>query len=144
MEIDRNGLEVLDREECLRLIRTAALGRLAIHAGALPAIVPVNFALTDDGVVLRTGAGSKLQHATTNAVVAFEVDDHDPFDHTGWSVNVIGVAREVTDPGELAALARLPLAHWAGGVAEHYVRISLDVISGRRIVHTAAPAPVGV
>jgi nitroimidazol reductase NimA-like FMN-containing flavoprotein (pyridoxamine 5'-phosphate oxidase superfamily) len=140
MEIDRNGLEVLDRGQCLELIRRAAVGRLAIHTGALPAIVPVNLALDDDGVVIRTCAGSKLQQAVENAVVAFEVDDYDILGHSGWSVNVIGVAREVTDPQELEAVRHLPLAHWAGGDAQHFVRVNLDVVSGRRLLHRAAVA----
>ena len=141
MEIDRNGMEVLDRASSLALIRTASIGRLAIHAGALPAIVPVNFVLTDDAIVLRTGTGSKLQQALDHAVVAFEVDDHDPLRHTGWSVNVIGMAREVTDPDVVRQLERLRLAHWAPGEATHFVGISLDVVSGRRIPD-AAPSRV--
>ena len=137
MEIDRNGMEVLERDRCLELVRGATLGRLAIHAGALPAIVPVNFALLDHAVVIRTGAGSKLQQAIDDAVVAFEVDEYDPFRHTGWSVNVVGIAREIVDPRELYAVRHVPLAHWAPAPADHYVAISLDVISGRRIVDVA-------
>jgi nitroimidazol reductase NimA-like FMN-containing flavoprotein (pyridoxamine 5'-phosphate oxidase superfamily) len=134
MEVDRNGLEVPDREACLAMIRSAPLGRLAIHSGALPTIIPVNFVLTPTGIVIRTGTGSKLDQALQNAVVAFEVDDYDAFRHTGWSVNVIGVAREITDPEELERARHLPLAHWAPGEAEHYVSISLDLITGRRIL----------
>ena len=33
-QIDRNGLEVLDRAECIRLLRTVSLGRIGITAGA--------------------------------------------------------------------------------------------------------------
>jgi nitroimidazol reductase NimA-like FMN-containing flavoprotein (pyridoxamine 5'-phosphate oxidase superfamily) len=134
MEMDRNGLEVPDRDACLELIRGATLGRLAIHSGALPAIVPVNFVLTDVGIVIRTAPGSKLDQATRNAVVAFEVDHYDPLRHTGWSVNVVGIAREVVDPLELAAIGHVPLAHWAPGDASHLIAISLDVVSGRRIL----------
>lgn len=133
MELDRNGLEIPDREECLEMIRSATVGRLGIHTGALPSIVPVNFALTPTGIVIRTATGTKLDQATRNAVVAFEVDAVDPQRHTGWSVNVIGIARRMTDPDEIAAAAKLPLAHWAPGAAEHYLMISLDVVSGRRI-----------
>jgi len=140
MEIDRNGMEVLDREHSLELVRSATIGRLAIHAGALPAIVPVNFVLTPDAVVVRTGAGSKLQQAIDNAVVAFEVDDHDPLRHTGWSVNIVGIAREVTDEATLAAVGRMPLAHWVAGEADHHVAISLDVVTGRRILEGARVA----
>jgi len=137
MEIDRNGMEVLDREHSLALVRSATIGRLAIHAGALPAIVPVNFILTADAVVIRTGTGSKLQQAVDNAVVAFEVDDYDALRHTGWSVNVVGIAREITDPSLLDRVRRLPLAHWVPGPADHHLAISLDVVTGRRILEAA-------
>jgi nitroimidazol reductase NimA-like FMN-containing flavoprotein (pyridoxamine 5'-phosphate oxidase superfamily) len=133
MEIDRNGLEVPTTQECLDLVRRAAIGRLAIHSGALPTIVPVNFVLTDFGVVIRTSPGSKLDNALDHAVVAFEVDDVDPLRHTGWSVVITGIASEITDPDQLALVRRLPLAHWAPGDAERYVCVSLDLISGRRI-----------
>lgn len=140
MEIDRNGMEVLDRDLSLRLVASAAVGRLAIHAGALPAIVPVNFVLTDDAIVIRTAAGSKLQQAIDNAVVAFEVDDYDTLRHTGWSVNVVGIAREVTDPAVRSDIERLHLAHWAPGDASHLLAIGLDVVSGRRILERAVSA----
>ena len=39
MEVDCNGLEILDRGECLRLLSLATLGRVAITSGALPARV---------------------------------------------------------------------------------------------------------
>jgi nitroimidazol reductase NimA-like FMN-containing flavoprotein (pyridoxamine 5'-phosphate oxidase superfamily) len=137
MEVDRNGLEVPTTEQCLDLVRTATIGRLAIHAGALPTIVPVNFVLTDGGIVVRTAPGSKLDNALEHAVVAFEVDDFDPLRHTGWSVVITGLAREIVDPAELDAVRRLPLAHWAPGEATRYVCVSLDLVSGRRIGATA-------
>ena len=101
MEVDRNGLEVLDREECLRLLATATLGRLGLTSGALPTVLPVNFRLDSERVLVRTGRGSKLDAATQNTVVAFEVDDFDPLFQSGWSVVIVGMAREVTDPAEL-------------------------------------------
>jgi hypothetical protein len=133
MEVDRNGLEVPSREECLALVRQAIIGRLAINSRALPSIVPVNFVLTDFGVVIRTAPGSKLNNAIENAVVAFEVDEVDPYRHTGWSVVITGVAREITDPDVLEVVRHLPLAHWAPGPAHRYLCVALDLISGRRI-----------
>lgn len=151
MEIDRNGLEVPSREECLRLLAGATLGRLAIHSGALPTIVPVNFALTPEGVVIRTSPGSKLDAAITNSVVAFEVDDYNSIYHSGWSVVVIGVAREITDTKELDAVRRLQLPHWAPGPADHFVCISTELVSGRLLrnprhspLHHRAAARAGV
>jgi nitroimidazol reductase NimA-like FMN-containing flavoprotein (pyridoxamine 5'-phosphate oxidase superfamily) len=134
MEVDRNGLEVLDREECLRLLDRATLGRVAVTTAALPTVLPVNFRLADDHrIVFRTGEGTKLAAATRNAVVAFEVDDIDPVDHTGWSVVVTGVARPVVDHDDQAALNDLGIARWAPGPDGHLVEVSLDLVSGRRI-----------
>jgi len=133
MEIDRNGLEVLDRDECLQLLGRATLGRVAVTSAALPTVLPVNFRLAGDRIVFRTGEGTKLAAATRNAVVAFEVDDFDPVDHTGWSVVVTGVARPVVGPDAQAALSDLGIARWAPGANGHLVEVSLELVSGRRV-----------
>jgi nitroimidazol reductase NimA-like FMN-containing flavoprotein (pyridoxamine 5'-phosphate oxidase superfamily) len=133
MEVDRNGLEVLDRDECLRLLDSATLGRVGVNVSALPTVLPVNFRLTDGRIIFRTGPGTKLAAATRNAVVAFEVDDIDPLSHTGWSVVVTGVARPVVDHDDLARLTDLGIARWAPGHDGHVVEVSLDLVTGRRI-----------
>jgi nitroimidazol reductase NimA-like FMN-containing flavoprotein (pyridoxamine 5'-phosphate oxidase superfamily) len=133
VEVDRNGLEVLSREECLRLLSTAVLGRLAVSTAALPTILPVNFCFDGQRILFRTGDGTKLHAATRNAVVAFEVDDIEPAAQTGWSVVVTGVARELTQPGELDDATEQPLRRWAPGPDHRVVAISTDMVSGRRI-----------
>lgn len=133
MEVDRNGLEVLDREHSLRLLATATLGRIGVTSGALPVVLPVNFRLVNDLVVFRTGVGTKLDAATRNQIVAFEADDFEPFSHAGWSVLVTGTAREVTDPSEVAALSVVPIPRWAPRGAGRTVAISTDLVSGRRL-----------
>jgi len=135
VEIDRNGLEILDRAECLRLLGSARLGRVAITYGALPTILPINFRLVDERILFRTDVGTKLDAATSNAVVAFEADDMDPLWHTGWSVVVTGLAREVTDPTVRAGLEDADIPYWAPMAAgNRIVEISTEMISGRRIV----------
>ena len=133
MEIDRNGLEVLDRDECLRLLATATLGRIGLSSQSLPTVLPVNFMLEGERILVRTGVGSKLEAATRNAVVAFEVDSFDSMYHSGWSVVVTGVTSEVTDPDELAALRTAPIAHWASHGDDRVVAISTELVSGRRV-----------
>jgi hypothetical protein len=137
MDLDRNGLEVLDRDESLRLLATAVLGRIAISSGALPTVLPVNFRFDGRRILFRTGVGTKLDAATDNAVVAFEVDEVDPATASGWSVVVTGMAREVKDPTDLAGLQSQPLARWASGEDHRVVSISVDLVSGRRIVPDA-------
>jgi uncharacterized protein len=138
METDRNGLEILDRAECLRLLAGEALGRIAVSIGALPVILPVNFLLDGERILIRTGDGTKLDAATRDAVVAFEVDHIDPFGHNGWSVCVTGRAGELRDERDLMRAQRLPLPHWAANDVHHFVAVSLDLVSGRRLSHTPA------
>jgi nitroimidazol reductase NimA-like FMN-containing flavoprotein (pyridoxamine 5'-phosphate oxidase superfamily) len=133
MEVDRNGLQILDRDECVALLGGGAIGRIAITANALPVVLPVNYVLLQDHIVVRTGRGTKLDAATRNAVVAFEVDDLDFTDGTGWSVLVTGVARELTAPEDIATASASPPARWAPGPDGRYIAISVDMISGRRI-----------
>jgi nitroimidazol reductase NimA-like FMN-containing flavoprotein (pyridoxamine 5'-phosphate oxidase superfamily) len=134
--VDGSGIGVMDHEECMARLRRASVGRVAVTIGAVPAVFPVNFGLFDDGtVVFRTGTGTKLDAATRNAVIAFEVDEVDPLYHEGWSVLVVGVADELRDPVLLEQAHRLPLAPWAPGARDHFVCLRPEVVTGRRIVH---------
>jgi len=142
MEVDRTGLQVLSRAECLALLRASLVGRVVVTDRALPAAFPVNFALLGEGVVFRTTAGSKLEAASARAVVAFEVDDMDPVRQTGWSVLVQGRAALIEDPVDLARARALPLQPWAPGRRLEFVRIRSELVSGRRIPQ-AAPVFAG-
>jgi hypothetical protein len=133
VELDRNGLEVLGREECIRLLGTTTLGRVGITVGALPVVLPVNFCLLGGDIVVRTGAGTKLAAATRNAVVAFEVDEFDPFTHLGWSVVVTGTARHVTGGEESRVLREAGIPRWAVDGEDHLIAIDTSLVSGRRI-----------
>jgi hypothetical protein len=138
MEVDRNGLEVLGRDECLALLAGAVIGRIGLSSGALPTVLPVAYGVVGDRIVVRTGRGSKLDAATRNAVVAFEVDDIDPQHRTGWSVVVTGVARAI-EPADLPPAQRGGPARWvSGGDDDRLVAISTELISGRRL----RPGPV--
>ncbi|WP_061290307.1 pyridoxamine 5'-phosphate oxidase family protein [Herbidospora cretacea] len=132
MRTDSAGLSVLSREECLRLLAVTPIGRLVFTHRALPAVQPVNFVLDGESVVVRTAIGSRLAAATRDAVVAFEIDDIDSRTGSGWSVTVLGRARGVTDPAEVARLATLPLLPWTPSAFDHFVTLPAEEVSGRR------------
>ena len=94
---------------------------------------PVNFALHDAVIVIRTDAGGKLAAATRGAVVAFQADDFDPIRRSGWSVTVVGRCQEVTDAEDLAGLDKLGLESWAPGARNHFIRIEPGIVTGRRL-----------
>lgn len=111
---------------------TQSVGRVGITVQALPVVLPVNFGLLGESIVLRTIPGTKLDAATNKTVVAFEVDSYDPDGRSGWSVLVIGRAAEMPadEVGEAEALG---IEAWPlDGQASHFVRIEGSQITGRR------------
>ncbi len=123
----------LTRGECLALLRSRQVGRLAYVARAgIPDIVPVNYVMDGATVIFRSGHGPKLQAADRGDVVALEVDQLDDQSESGLSVVVVGHARRLRT-AEVDRLPALPRS-WAAGARTHLVRISPDRIEGRRLV----------
>ena len=132
--------ERMDIEECLHLLEAEDVGRLAIVQGNVPIIFPVNYVLDGDSIVFRTAPGTKHTHGD-GALVAFEIDHLSREDREGWSVVVTGRLDEVTptDATELERLRRLPLEPWAGGVRDHWMRLDLGIVTGRRVGPPSEP-----
>ncbi|HEY6315632.1 MAG TPA: pyridoxamine 5'-phosphate oxidase family protein [Streptosporangiaceae bacterium] len=119
--------------ECRRLIAAGGVGRIAFSTTSGPVVLPVNFAMVEGTVVIRTGEGSMIDgHADER--VAFEVDHIDEALRQGWSVLVRGQAHRVAHPAELRHMRReATIWPWPGGDRDVYVRIIPGKISGRRI-----------
>ncbi|MEU3764878.1 pyridoxamine 5'-phosphate oxidase family protein [Amycolatopsis keratiniphila] len=130
---NRQQLEVLDREQCLGLLRTVRVGRLVFDEDALPAVQPVNFRVKRDHVVIRVAGGAKLAAATGNTVVAFQADELDPDLRIGWSVTVVGHANLITDVAELVDVSGTWLEPWVDGRRDHFIRIEVEKVTGRRL-----------
>ncbi|MER5479676.1 pyridoxamine 5'-phosphate oxidase family protein [Streptomyces sp. NPDC002734] len=130
-----DGFRELDREESLRRLATATVGRVVHTRQALPSVLPVNFALDDrGGVLLRTSAASELVRAVDGEVVAFEADAVDGAAHSGWSVVVTGTASVVTDPAEHERLTRTGPTSWVPWPQEVFLRIAPQRVTGRELV----------
>lgn len=129
------GLELLTEDEARGLLAGGEVGRVGITIGALPAIFPVNYRVIDGAILFRTAPGSKMSAAAGGAVVAFEVDDYQLADRSGWSVLAVGRAEVVDDPATTRKALDAHLEPWAEGARTTIVRIEPTFISGRRIVH---------
>lgn len=132
-EDQATGFTVLDEERCLSYLHYGTVGRVAVTIGAIPAVFPVNYVEDLGAIYFFTAAGSKLDAALREAVVAFEVDGYDSLTEWGWSVLAVGVASEVADEGVRAHLTDLGLRPWAKGHRDHLIRIRPEVLSGREI-----------
>jgi nitroimidazol reductase NimA-like FMN-containing flavoprotein (pyridoxamine 5'-phosphate oxidase superfamily) len=130
------GLVEIPRDECVRLLGTQMIGRLAVNVPDRgPLVVPVNYVLDAEAVVFRSDAGTKISLLRAGPV-SFEVDEMNPIRRTGWSVLVRGVAYEATH----WETDHVRIEPWAGGEKRHWVRIVPVSISGRRIVLPELPA----
>ena len=140
-------VDVLTEEVCRFLLTDEEVGRIGFVAeDGYPVVLPVNYFVEGDFIVLRTAPGTKLEEVPLRQV-AFEVDHLAPTHRTGWSVLVQGHGEEVTnalDPIH-ASLRERRVEPWAPGEKEHWLAIQIHRISGRRIVRSEplGPSPQG-
>lgn len=124
----------LDRDESLALLASVPYGRVVFTQNALPAIRPVNHLVDNGRVVIRTRLTAKLGQAARDAqVVAYQADQLDPQERTGWSVVVTGYARTLNDPAEVARLSAA-LRPWADMTMDTVVVIEPELVTGYRLV----------
>lgn len=121
----------LTSEQCIELLASAPIGRLAVIVAGRPEIYPVNHTVFQGDVLFRTGSGTKLD-AAKGQHVSFEVDGLDQSTRTAWSVLVSGVATEVAELHQVLDLLRLPVFPWEPGAKPHLLRIHPETLTGRR------------
>jgi uncharacterized protein len=130
----QSRVQELTRAESVELLQLHSyVGRVGFVIDGRPMILPVNYLADDQSVVFCTEPGTKLSAIGGGAPVVFEVDDSRPLYHAGWSVVVKGTAHEITDESQLDELRRGSLHSWATRSTEHWVRITMDEVTGRRI-----------
>ncbi len=137
-------IEDVPRGECLSLLTTRSFGRLALIADGEPMVIPVNYGLKGDTIVIRTDEGTKLASSPMSNV-AVEVDDVNDRTHAGWSVLVRGVAQDITDALDPVSveLRSIPIDTWAPGPKTHWLKITPRLVTGRRLrlTHVATADP---
>jgi uncharacterized protein len=132
MAVDNVGSEVLETNECWRLLRSSEVGRLAVSITDHPDIFPVNYVVDRGTVVFRTAAGTKLAASVLGRAVAFEIDGYDPEHGDAWSVVIKGQASEIERMQDVFDVLDLPLFPWHAAPKHRFVRIEPFDISGRR------------
>ncbi|GAB2445114.1 pyridoxamine 5'-phosphate oxidase family protein [Nocardioides hungaricus] len=124
----------LTREECERLLRAGIGGRVALSSPTGPYIVPVNYSVVDDAIIVRTSPYSVLGTYGRDSMLAFEVDQFDHERQRGWSVVVRGRGEAVIRPADLEHIRDTwEPRPWAAGARSLHLRLRWTEISGRRI-----------
>jgi hypothetical protein len=124
-------LRDIPRDECLLLIATVPVGRLAVVGqNGAPHVVPVNFVVDGDRIYFRSDEGTKLTAALAQ-LCTFQADMIDAYRHTGWTVLIHGhVANAESLPSHLDSWLR---------PGRHVLCMHPTEVSGRRIALADVP-----
>ncbi len=124
----------MSHEESESLLRLGVVGRVAVSTPTGPHIVPVNYSVVDDAIVIRTSPYSLLATHGLDVVIAFEVDDIDHEYHQAWSVVARGTSEVVSDPVVLERIASVwEPRPWAAGSRNLFLRLPWRELTGRRL-----------
>ena len=137
MNLDDNGLEVLDVATCRTLLAKTRLGRVALSRQALPIIVPVVYTLVDQYILIPAASTLVRRAAHAGDVICFEADSHDDNDAL-WSVLVTGPLA-VASPNA----AGPPTDAWTDAADGDLVSLDTFRISGRRTTPAGGGLPLG-
>jgi nitroimidazol reductase NimA-like FMN-containing flavoprotein (pyridoxamine 5'-phosphate oxidase superfamily) len=134
--------EVLDREQCLRLLAQVPVGRVAVVDDGGPVVLPVNHRLVRTvgpeareavWVLMRTAVGSTLDRQGLTPA-AFQADGIDEYHRRGWSVLARGVLHHLDTPSAAWLAEHCRPEPWLVGPLERWIGLEVTAISGRRLV----------
>jgi nitroimidazol reductase NimA-like FMN-containing flavoprotein (pyridoxamine 5'-phosphate oxidase superfamily) len=126
---DNSPILNLSEDETWKLIEGTKHGRLVVTVAGEPDIFPVNYAVDNRKLYLRTAPGNKLAELTINSKVLFETDGI--LSEEAWSVVVRGTARVLEQSADIAAAEALNLKPWVPTLKDFYVEIAPTSVSGR-------------
>ncbi len=138
------GSHPLGYAQCSALLRSGVAGRLALSAPDGPHIIPLNYAVVDSAIIVRTSPYSVLGTHGRDAVVAFEVDHFDAAHEDGWSVVARGRAEVVRAQDEIDHIRAVGGPRpWVGGGRALLLRIQWNELTGRRLAGTPEASRAG-
>jgi hypothetical protein len=91
-----DGAARLDESECLELLDTATVGRMAFVVDGRQHLLPINYVVHEAVVYVRTADGTSFSRLDDGTDVVFEVDYHDDVFRWGWSVTAVRSAGSPT------------------------------------------------
>lgn len=136
-------LTTMTADECWERIGRGGVGRIGFDRGRGPRIHPVDYAVAEGALYLRTAPGTELADFVTmfgdGAFVSFEVDQVSGESAERWSV-LMAAHVETLSESEVARLGRdqepVPAPE---GTRPLVVRLRPVEVTGRRLVAAAAP-----
>jgi nitroimidazol reductase NimA-like FMN-containing flavoprotein (pyridoxamine 5'-phosphate oxidase superfamily) len=123
----------LSEAECQELLAQHTAGRVGFMAPDGPQILPVTYQYRNGDVIFRTSPAGALSGLVRRTSVAFEIDDIDEQNKSGWSVLVLGFAEAMAHNYLLTSAWETGPVPWADGVRNLFIEIKPRKISGRSV-----------
>ena len=139
MSDDEARLQVLTHEECLELLRSGGVGRIAFDVDEFPVIFPVNYRLVETSGrvwIALTDATRQCHRERTQQRGVPDRRDR-PRRHQGWSVLARGTLHAV-DPDAADFRERFDPHPWIEAERDAWLIVDPFVLTGRRL-HGARP-----
>lgn len=121
-----SGFLAMTPDECRRLLGANQIGRLAVTVGALPCVLPVQYEVAGDHLLLRTPGHHEVGSGIDGQVVGFETDHLELDQGVGWCVSVTGTVHVVAEhqPAD-------PVHRWfSDGIV---LALDTELITGHRV-----------
>ena len=123
----------LSEAECKQLLAEHSAGRVGFMAADGPQILPVTYQFRHGSVIFRTSPVGVLSGLVRRTSVAFEIDNIDEQNKSGWSVLVLGFAEAMAHNYLLTSAWETGPEPWADGVRNLFIEIRPRKISGRAV-----------
>lgn len=124
----------LSYDDCERLLRAGVFGRVVLNRPTGPEIVPVNYTVAHDTVLVRTAPGALLDRFADAAPLVFEVDHVNYERWHGWSVVARGRGERVLPDALTDEERRAPQPPpWVSRDEESWIRLRWVTLTGRRL-----------
>jgi len=131
--VSGDAIETLTQEHNRALLEAGLVGRVAFWADG-PHILPVNYSVVGDDIVIRTAGSSLLAVQGPGTEIALEIDHIDYPEHRGWSVVATGPCERMDDEAEIARITDgWGPRPWAEGDRSRYLRLRWSTLTGRRV-----------
>lgn len=126
-------IDELGEDTCWRMLARAGLGRIAYVDDDEPVVLPINAGVYNRQVVFRTAEGSSLANKGDGSKVAFEADETNRTEESGWSVLVRGRLWDVTGSPEVEGWSDFAVHPWAPPPRDRWMLIKPTLVTGRTI-----------
>jgi transcriptional regulator with XRE-family HTH domain len=123
----------IDEARCWELLDGGGVGRIVFDSEDGPIALPVNYRVANHTVLVRTSQDSVIGTIAPHDAVSFEVDQIDDAMSTGWSVLAYARCDHVGRSATGGEPTENPPTPWAGGERDHWLRLRIDRLVGRRI-----------